>query len=231
MRCAATSARSTDDFRETGSVWQEIKTSATGSPYRWASLAVDRNFGKTWLSAGISNLNEKQTLLGGRMGNALGGGGANTVFLDLEARRELGGGWSASLSGRRGWTSFAGGQFETGAYGFDVTKIGLLGEGDRLGFRLSQPLRIERGGFAMLLPTAYDYGTLTATNSLVKHSLAPTGREVDAELTWLERVRHSGLGRRQFVHARNPGIFSTADNDYGAVPPRSALRSDFNPGL
>jgi len=89
---------------ETGSVWQEIKTSATGSPYRWTSLAVDRSFGKTWLSAGISNLNEKQTLLGGRMGNALGGGGANTTFLDVEARRELGGGWRASLTGRRGWT-------------------------------------------------------------------------------------------------------------------------------
>ena len=68
---------------ETGSVWQEIKTSATGSPYRWSSVAIDRNFGKTWLSAGISRLDEKHTLLGGRMGTALGGGGSNTLFLDL----------------------------------------------------------------------------------------------------------------------------------------------------
>jgi hypothetical protein len=203
---------------ETGSVWQEIKTSATGSPYRWTSLAVDRNFGKTWVSAGISNLNEKQTLLGGRMGNALGGGGANSLYLDLEARRELGDGWSATLSGRRGWTSFAGGQFQTGAYGFDATKIGLLGAGDRLGFRLSQPLRIERGGLGLMLPTAYDYGTQTATNSLVKYSLSPTGREVDAELSYGSNVLgDSGwIGGNLFMR-RQPGHFATADNDYGAA--------------
>jgi hypothetical protein len=203
---------------ETGSVWQEIKTSATGSPYRWTSLAVDRNFGKTWVSAGISNLNEKQTLLGGRMGNALGGGGANSLFLDLEARRELGDGWSETLSGRRGWTSFAGGQFQTGAYGFDATKIGLLGAGDRLGFRLSQPLRIERGGLGLMLPTAYDYGTQTATNSLVKYSLSPTGREVDAELSYGSNVLgDSGwIGGNLFMR-RQPGHFATADNDYGAA--------------
>ena len=31
---------------ETGNVWQEFKTSATGSPYRWTSVAVDRRFGR-----------------------------------------------------------------------------------------------------------------------------------------------------------------------------------------
>ena len=203
---------------ETGSVWQEIKTSATGSPYRWTSLAVDRNFGKTWLSAGISNLNEKQTLLGGRMGNALGGGGASTLFLDLEARRELGNGWSASLSGRRGWTSFAGGQFQTGAYGFDLTRLGLLNASDRLGFRLSQPLRIERGGFAMLLPTAYDYSTQTATSSLVNYSLSPSGREVDAELSYGSNVLGGSgwLGGNLFMR-RQPGHIASASDDYGAA--------------
>ena len=85
---------------ETGNVWQEIQTSATGSPYRWTSVAVDRSFGSNWLSAGISRLDEKQTLLGGRMGDALGGGGANSLFLDLEARREFGGGWSADADAR-----------------------------------------------------------------------------------------------------------------------------------
>ena len=62
---------------ETGNVWQDVQTSATGSPYRWTSVAVDRSFGRNWLSVGISRLEEKQTLLGGRMANALGGGGSN----------------------------------------------------------------------------------------------------------------------------------------------------------
>jgi hypothetical protein len=203
---------------ETGNVWQDIRTSATGSPYRWTSVAVDRSFGSNWLSAGIGNLNEKQTLLGGRMGNSLGGGGASTMFLDLEARRDIGNGWSASVSGRRGWTSFAGGQFQSGAYGFDLTKLGLFGASDRLGLRLSQPLRIERGGFAMLLPTAYDYGTQTATNSLVTYSLAPSGREVDAELSYGSTVLSGGgwIGGNLFMR-RQPGHFAAADDDYGAA--------------
>ena len=62
---------------ETGNVWQDVQTSATGSPYRLTSVAVDRSFGRNWLSLGISRLDEKQTLLGGRMGDALGGGGSS----------------------------------------------------------------------------------------------------------------------------------------------------------
>ena len=86
------------------------KTSATGSPYRYTSVAVDRSFGRNWLSLGISRLEEKQSLLGGRMSNVLGGGGATSLFLDAEARHDFGGGWSATLTARRGWTDFAGGQ-------------------------------------------------------------------------------------------------------------------------
>ncbi len=203
---------------ETGSVWQEIKTSATGSPYRWASVSVDRNFGKTWLSAGISNLDETQTLLGGRMGGALGGGGSNSRFLDLEARRDLGNGWSASLAGRRGWTDFAGGRFQTGAYSFDLSKFGILGGSDRLGFRIAQPLRIENGGFALMLPTAYDYSTQTATSSLSRFSLTPSGREVDAELSYGSSIfGDSGwIGGNLFVR-RQPGHIARADDDYGAA--------------
>ena len=37
---------------ETGNVWQDVKTSATGSPYRLTSIAVDRGFGRNWLSLG-----------------------------------------------------------------------------------------------------------------------------------------------------------------------------------
>ena len=118
---------------ETGNVWQEVRTSAYGSPYRYTSLAVDRKLDINWLSAGVSRLDEKQTLLGGRMTGALGGGGSNTLFLDFEARREFGDGWTAGLTARRGWTSFAAGKFQTGAYGVDVAKLGVLSGDDRLG--------------------------------------------------------------------------------------------------
>jgi hypothetical protein len=203
---------------ESGSVWQEIKTSATGSPYDWTSLSVDRSFGKTWLSAGLSRLDEKQTLLGGRLGAALGGSGSSTLFLDFEARRDLGNGWSAAASARRGWTNFSGGRLQTAGYGFDISKSGLLSGADRLGFRLSQPLRVEKGGLRMLLPTAYDYESKTATNSLSRFSLSPSGREVDAELSYASSLLggNGWLGGNLFVR-RQPGHIASADHDYGAA--------------
>jgi hypothetical protein len=203
---------------ESGDVWQEIKTDATGSPYRWSSVAVDRRLGSTRLQVGVSRLDEKQSLLGGRMSMALGGGGASSTFLDTEARHDFGGGWSAALTARHGWTSFNAGKFETGAYGFDLSKQGLLGSGDRLGLRIAQPLRIERGGFAMMLPTGYDYSTGTATSSLSRMSLSPSGREVDGELSygrsWLDG--NAWFGGNLF-YRRDPGHFANSPDDVGAA--------------
>lgn len=203
---------------ETGNVWQEVRTSATGSPYRWTSLGVDRSFGSNWLSAGVSRLEEKQSLLGGRMAAALGGGGSTTTFLDVEARRSLGDGWSAGLTARRGWTDFAAGRFQTGAYGFDLAKLGVMNSNDRLGLRLSQPLRVENGGFAAWLPTSYDYATGTATNSITRMSLTPSGREIDGELSYGSSLLNGNawLGTNLF-YRRDPGHIAAARDDVGAA--------------
>jgi len=45
--------------------------------------------------------------------------------------------------------------------------------------RIAQPLRVESGGLALMLPTSYDYATGIATDSLTKMSLSPSGRELD----------------------------------------------------
>lgn len=203
---------------ESGKVWQEVETSATGSPYRWTSIAVDRSFGGTWLSAGLGRLDEKRTLLGGRMTDLLGGGSSSTLFLDLEARRDLGSGLSAGLAARRGWTDFGGGRLRTGAYSFDLAKSGVLGRADRLGLRLSQPLRVERGGLSLMLPTSYDYDLARPGYSLVDYSLAPSGREIDAELSYGSSVLgDSGwLGGNLFLR-RQPGHVASAADDYGAA--------------
>jgi hypothetical protein len=203
---------------ETGNVWQAVRTSATGSPYRYASVTVDRSLGNNWLSFGVSRLDEKQSLLGGRMSEVLGGGGASTTFLDAEARHSFGGGWSTALTARRGWTDFAAGKFQTGAYGFDLTKLGVLSDRDSLGFRLSQPLRVEHGGFAMMLPTAYDYATETATDSLTRMSLTPSGREMDAEVSYGTALLggNAWLGGNLF-YRRQPGHIAKAPADAGAA--------------
>jgi len=62
------------------------------------AVSVDKSLGRTWLSGGISRLDGHQMRLGG----ALGGGGSTSLFLDLEARRQLGNGWSVSVASRRG---------------------------------------------------------------------------------------------------------------------------------
>jgi hypothetical protein len=124
---------------ETGNVWQDVRTSATGSPYRFANVAADRSFGRNWLSLGVGRLDEKESLLGGRMAGIFGGGCASTTFVDAEARHNFGGGWSSTLTARRGWTDFAGGKFQTGAYAFDLAKLGILSDRDSIGFRMAQP--------------------------------------------------------------------------------------------
>jgi hypothetical protein len=199
-------------------VWQEMATTATGSPYRWTSVGVDRKLGRNWLSADLSRLEEKQTLLGGRMGNALGGGGSTTLFVDAEARHDFGNGWNAGLMARRGWTAFAGGRFQTGAYGFDLVKGGLLGRSDQIGLRIAQPLRVESGGFAMMLPTSYDYTTGIATDSLTRMSLRPSGRELDTELSYGSTLLDGAgwFGGNLFVR-RQPGHIAGAYDDVGAA--------------
>jgi len=203
---------------ETGNVWQQIETSASGSPYRLSSIALDKAFGRSRLSLSLSRLDERQTLLGGRMSNVLGGGGSKTTFLDAEARHDFGGGWSTTLTARRGWTGFAAGKFQTGAYAFDLGKTGVLGSGDRIALRLAQPLRVEHGGFAMLLPTSYDYTTGMATSTFEQMSLQPSGRELDTELSYGSSLLdgNAWLGGNLF-YRRQPGHIANAPGDAGAA--------------
>ncbi|MGE5561966.1 MAG: S8 family peptidase [Bacillota bacterium] len=203
---------------ETGDVWHEVHTSATGSPYRLTSVAVDHRLGSTWLQVGLSRLDERQSVLGGRMSSALGGGGASTLFLDSEARHDFGRGWSGTLTARRGWTEFGGGKFRTDAYAFDLAKLGIFGGTDKLGIRISQPLRVVAGGFAMMLPTTYDYATQTATDSLTRMSLRPSGREVDGELSYGSSLLdgNAWLGTNLF-YRRDPGHIANSPDDIGAA--------------
>jgi hypothetical protein len=209
---------------ETGDVWQDVKTTATGSPYRWSSVAVDRTLGRNWLQVGMSRLQETQTLLGGRLGGVLGGGGSSTLFLDAQARHDFGNGWSGSLTARHGWTDFASGKFQTGAYSIDLSKQGLFGTNDSLAFRIAQPLRVEHGGIAMMLPTSYDYVTGTAMDTMETMSLRPSGREVDGEVSYGRTLLggNAWLGTNLF-YRRDPGHIANSPDDVGG-----ALRFSLN---
>jgi hypothetical protein len=203
---------------ESGSVWQEVRTSATGSPYRFVSLAADRALGRSWLSIAASRLDERHSLLGGRMSPVLGGGGASTLFLDAEARHNFGGGWSTSLTARRGWTHFNGGRFETDAYALDLAKAAILSGADSIGLRVAQPLRVEHGGLALMLPTSYDYARLAATDTLSRLSFTPSGRELDAELSYGTNLLHgNGWVGGNLFYRRQPGHIASVPDDRGAA--------------
>ena len=69
-----------------------------------------------------------------------------------------------------------------------------------------------------MLPTAYDYSTLTATSTLSYLSLTPSGRELDGELSYGSRVLgdNGWFGGNLFLR-RQPGHIAAADTDYGAA--------------
>jgi hypothetical protein len=207
---------------ESGDVYRENRADRTSLPYRLATASFDRSVGeKLWLSLGLTRLDEQRSLLGGRVSEMLGGGGSSSWFVDGEARRDLGDGFSAAVSARRGWTSFGAGRFQTSAYAFDLAKLGLLSGDDRLGLRISQPIRIESGGFATILPTGYDYATGLTTSGLQRLSLSPDGREVDAELSYGTRLGAGWIGGNLYAR-RNPGHVAGAAPDVGA-----AIRTSF----
>ena len=146
------------------------------------------------------------------------------MFLDAEVRGQLGSGWSTGLTARRGWTAFNGGKFQSGAYGVDISKAGIFGARDRFGVRIAQPLRIERGGFGMLLPVGYDYATQSVTMGYSTMSLAPKGREVDGEVSygsWMlgDKAWFGG----NIFYRRDPGNIADSKDDVGA-----ALRFSLN---
>jgi hypothetical protein len=202
---------------EQGKIYREADVTGSEEPYRWTGVTLDRRFGgNLWASIGLSRLDEKETLLGGRLGSLYGSSGSSSTFLDMEARRDLGNGWLATVMARRGWTEFSGGKFQTAAYSFDLSRHGLLNGVDRVGLRISQPLRVEGGGMSMLLPTGYDYTTGLATSSTEYLGFSPSGREIDAEVSYSTGLGRGWLGANIFAR-RQPGHIASSGPDMGGA--------------
>jgi hypothetical protein len=70
----------------------------------------------------------------------------------------------------------------------------------------------------MMLPTAFDYSTMTATDSWTTYSLTPSGREIDTELSYGSPLWNGSawLGGNLYMR-RQPGHIAGAANDYGAA--------------
>lgn len=152
------------------------------------------------------------------MADALGSGGSSTTFFDAGIWHDFGSGVEGRAAVRRGWTVFAGGSFTSGAYAAELMKTGLLGTQDQVGVRVSQPLRIDGGGFSLMLPTAYDYETGQATSLLSRFPLTPSGRELDIEANYRTPLWGGAgwLSANAYLR-RQPGHVADAQTDVGAA--------------
>lgn len=209
---------------ETGAVWADRDPRIRGrSTYSIGALTADRRFGPAWLSVGLSYLAEEETVLGGRFTSAFTSGGARSWFVDGAARYDLGGGWRAFGSYRRGWTEVpgsgalvAGGALATEAWAFDIAGRGLFTPGDRLAFRVMQPLRVASGGFDLSVPVSYDYASGRPGFEQRFFNLAPTGREIDLEAAYGMGLWGGDLSLNAYMR-RQPGHIAEAEADLGAA--------------
>ena len=83
------------------------------------------------------------------------------------------------------------------------------------GMPVATPEEPQRG-LAMLLPVSFDYATMNAGFGNVTRSFAPSGRELDAELSYGIARKSSWIGANLYAR-RQPGHIAAADADVGAA--------------
>ncbi|HEY5722204.1 MAG TPA: S8 family peptidase [Allosphingosinicella sp.] len=190
--------------------------------YDIGSVTFDRRFGPARLSLGATRLKEEDTILGGRLASAYSSGGSTSWFADGAAGFDLGKGWGAYASYRRGWTSMPGtalahnGRLTTDAWAIDVGKSNAFRSGDSIALRVMQPLRVLSGGFDLQMPVSYDYSDGSVGYASRFFNLAPTGREIDVEAAYGTRLWGGHLSANAFWR-NDPGHIEAAPNDLGGA--------------
>jgi len=192
-------------------------------PYANVGVSLDRQVGPARMALGANWMREDETILGARFANFIGRGGARSLFMDGNLEADLGQGWAVGTSWRQGWTYANEGSSLTGqsllksnAFSFDIMRANAIAHGDRLAFRIAQPLRVTSGGLALNVPIAYDYATLTPTFGIRQFSLAPQGREIASEVAWVVPI-NGGYFSSNLFWRQEPGHFETAPDDIGVA--------------
>ena len=160
-------------------------------------------------------LAEAEAVVGGRPSGAFGEIAADSVIAGLSAHRSLGAGWTLLASAHAGMshTEMQGHGMvrDASALWTGSFALGLVGEsvdraGGRLGFRLSQPLRIEAGRAQLRWVSGRTPdGLVTVEETALE--LVPSGRQMDVELSWSRpwsggRAHLAGIVTRDAGHVR-----------------------------
>jgi hypothetical protein len=161
-------------------------------------------------------------VLGARFDPLFGAGGSSALIADLSADWRPAADWSLGLGWRGLWARpdragrLTGGQMFGQAMAADVHRANLFAQGDTLSLRLAQPLRLERGGVALMLPTDYDYATASATDTRQFLPLTPSGREQVVEVAYRLPLGAGSLSLNSWLR-RDPGHRAGAGDDVGAA--------------
>ena len=149
-------------------------------------------FGRHGLAVQGGWLSEAEAVVGGRPSGAFGEVAADSVIAGLSAHRSLGAGWTLLASAYAGMSHAEmqghGMVRDASALWTGSFALGLLSEsvdraGGQLGFRLSQPLRVEAGHaqFRWVSGRIPD-GRVTVEEAAL--NLEPSGRQMDLELAY-----------------------------------------------
>lgn len=186
-------------------------------------LALDRQIGPVQAALGLSLMREDERMLGLAMQQGFGLAGADSLFVDASAGWRSSSGWRFGGTLRHGWTTARGGgvlasgsRVTTSAFAFDLARSDVLAAGDTLAFRVSQPLRVESGGLALLLPVSWDYATDSGGYATQRFNLTPSGREIDAELAW-RGMLWRGQAAASLFWRRDPGHIANLPDDKGVA--------------
>ena len=166
-----------------------------------------RRVGSPWgVRAGW--IGEPKTLLGSVAEGGFGGLAADTSFLGVDARTELGG-WRIGANAEVGLVvpDARGGFLErvsslaTSAFALHASRA-LAGTG-AVRFSVSQPLRVERGRASLTVPVSRTKAGAVSYDALTV-GLAPSGRQMDFAGEWLRPLPKGEL-RLGAVYSQRPG--------------------------
>lgn len=176
-----------------------------------AALAWRPNGSPLGLRAGW--LGERQTLLGGTAQGAFGGLAGGTAFVGLEAETMLGN-WrlgATTESGTvnptaRGGVIDAISALTTSTFTLQASRR--LANAGLLRFSISQPLRVEQGRAALMVPVGRTKAG-EVVRMPVPAELAPSGRQLDMAVHWYQPLIVGEL-RLGVVATHQPGHRATA---------------------
>lgn len=190
--------------------------------YDSMGFGVEGRRGLFSLSTIASYVTERGTALGARFTPLMGAQSARTVFADVRLALDAGG-WTLGGAWRRGWTRAAaggalrdGGGIDSQSWNVTAGRQQLLGASDRIDLRLARPLRVVGSAFALTLPTAWDYSTGTATDTVQTLDLRPRGREQIVEAAYGAPVGEGWLTANVYRRSQ-PGNIAMLPSEMGGA--------------